>query len=210
MGDAIKLIVMGQGGVGKSALTLQFVQGKWVERYDPTIQDQYSRALEVDGRAVQVEILDTAGQEEYHALRDTFMHTGDGFILVYAINDDATFANIIEGENGLYRQIKQAIGDRDVPFILVGNKADIVQEDPEARAVAQNEATKWLSDHQEFLPAVHEVSAKTNDGVSNIFIEIVRKVREKNSNAGTGSGSGGVFGASGGSSPSKKKKCVLL
>ena len=46
-------------------------------QYDPTIEDQYTKAIELDGKAHQLEILDTAGQEEYSPLRETFMHTGD-------------------------------------------------------------------------------------------------------------------------------------
>ena len=86
---AVKLIVMGAGGVGKSALTCRYTQGTWVEKYDPTIEDQYTKTVELDTgsgtRAIPLEILDTAGQDEYSPLRETFMHTGDGFLLVYSI-----------------------------------------------------------------------------------------------------------------------------
>lgn len=56
-----KLVVLGSGGVGKSALTVQFVQGIFVEKYDPTIEDSYRKKVEVDNEQCILEILDTAG-----------------------------------------------------------------------------------------------------------------------------------------------------
>jgi small GTP-binding protein len=56
-----KLVVLGSGGVGKSALTVQFVQGIFVEKYDPTIEDSYRKQVEIDGQQCMMEILDTAG-----------------------------------------------------------------------------------------------------------------------------------------------------
>ena len=56
-----KIVVLGSGGVGKSALTVQFVQGIFVEKYDPTIEDSYRKQVEVDGQQCMLEILDTAG-----------------------------------------------------------------------------------------------------------------------------------------------------
>ena len=56
-----KIVVLGSGGVGKSALTVQFVQGIFVEKYDPTIEDSYRKQVEVDGSQCMLEILDTAG-----------------------------------------------------------------------------------------------------------------------------------------------------
>lgn len=56
-----KIVILGSGGVGKSALTVQFVQGIFVEKYDPTIEDSYRKQVEVDGQQCMLEILDTAG-----------------------------------------------------------------------------------------------------------------------------------------------------
>lgn len=60
-----KIVVLGSGGVGKSALTVQFVQGIFVEKYDPTIEDSYRKQVEVDGQQCMLEILDTAGTVRY-------------------------------------------------------------------------------------------------------------------------------------------------
>ena len=65
-----KLVVVGGGGVGKSALTIQLIQSHFVDEYDPTIEDSYRKACVVDDQQVMLDILDTAGQEEYLAMRE--------------------------------------------------------------------------------------------------------------------------------------------
>jgi small GTP-binding protein len=60
-------------------------------QYDPTIEDSYRKQVEVDGQACMMDIMDTAGQEEYSALRDNYMKTGEGFLLVYSITNHSTF-----------------------------------------------------------------------------------------------------------------------
>ncbi|XP_023398998.1 ras-related protein R-Ras isoform X1 [Loxodonta africana] len=82
-----KLVVVGGGGVGKSALTIQFIQSYFVSDYDPTIEDSYTKICTVDGVPARLDILDTAGQEEFGAMREQYMRAGHGFLLVFAIND---------------------------------------------------------------------------------------------------------------------------
>jgi small GTP-binding protein len=81
------LIVAGPGGVGKSALTIMYIQGDFLSYYDPTIQDSYKREDSIGNQSCILEITDTAGQEEYYALMDDYMRQGEGFILVYSITD---------------------------------------------------------------------------------------------------------------------------
>ena len=88
------VLILGVGGVGKSAITNRFVINRWIEKYDPTIEESYQTTVDIDGKALQVEILDTAGQDEYAPLRETFMHTGDGFIFVYSLTDDQTLEEL--------------------------------------------------------------------------------------------------------------------
>ena len=67
-----KVIMVGSGGVGKSALTLQFMYDEFVEDYEPTKADSYRKKVVLDGEEVQIDILDTAGQEDYAAIRDNY------------------------------------------------------------------------------------------------------------------------------------------
>ncbi|EPB74000.1 Ras family protein [Ancylostoma ceylanicum] len=98
-----KIVVLGSGGVGKSALTVQFVQGIFVEKYDPTIEDSYRKQVEVDGQQCMLEILDTAGTEQFTAMRDLYMKNGQGFVLVYSITAQSTFNDLMDLRDQILR-----------------------------------------------------------------------------------------------------------
>uniref|UniRef100_A0A8B9HPJ4 Ras-related protein Rap-1b n=1 Tax=Astyanax mexicanus TaxID=7994 RepID=A0A8B9HPJ4_ASTMX len=150
-----KLVVLGSGGVGKSALTVQFVQGIFVEKYDPTIEDSYRKQVEVDGQQCMLEILDTAGTEQFTAMRDLYMKNGQGFALVYSITAQSTFNDLQD----LREQILRVKDTEDVPMILVGNKCDLEDERVVGKEQGQNLARQW--NHCAFL----ESSAKSKINV---------------------------------------------
>jgi small GTP-binding protein len=185
---SIKIIVMGVGGVGKSAITNRFVVGRWIEKYDPTIEESYQATVDIDGKALQVEILDTAGQDEYTPLRETFMHTGDGFMLVYSITDDQT----LEELRSIREQILRVHRNKKIPMVVIGNKVDMAKKD---RAVSKEEG-KALA--EEFGAKFLEVSAKENSKVKDAFELLIKTVISKNPKAGKESSKdaapSGVFG----------------
>jgi len=80
-----KVIMLGGGGVGKSALTLQFMYDEFVEDYEPTKADAFRKTIPLNGEDVQIDILDTAGQEEYAAIRDNYIRSGEGFLCVFSL-----------------------------------------------------------------------------------------------------------------------------
>ncbi|XP_026281900.1 ras-related protein M-Ras-like [Frankliniella occidentalis] len=117
-----KLVVVGDGGVGKSAITIQFFQKLFVTDYDPTIEDSYIQHTEVDGIWCVLDVLDTAGQEEFSAMREQYMRKGDGFLLVYSVTDVQSYENIVNFHTQILR-----VKDRDsYPMLLVANKVDLV------------------------------------------------------------------------------------
>ncbi|KAL5516008.1 hypothetical protein EMCRGX_G001264 [Ephydatia muelleri] len=164
-----KLVVLGSGGVGKSALTVQFVQGIFVEKYDPTIEDSYRKQVEVDGAQCMLEILDTAGTEQFTAMRDLYMKNGQGFVLVYSITSQATFNDLTD----LREQILRVKDQDDVPTVLVGNKCDLEDERVVGRDQGQNLARQW--NNITFM----ESSAKAKTNVSEIFYDLVRQINSK-------------------------------
>ncbi|CAG06696.1 unnamed protein product [Tetraodon nigroviridis] len=89
-----KVVVLGSGGVGKSALTVQFVTGTFIEKYDPTIEDFYRKEIEVDSSPSVLEILDTAGTEQFASMRDLYIRNGQGFILVYSLVNQQSLQDI--------------------------------------------------------------------------------------------------------------------
>ncbi|THD27805.1 Ras protein let-60 [Fasciola hepatica] len=174
-----KLVVVGAGGVGKSALTIQLIQNHFVEEYDPTIglnnninlpllyiEDSYRKQVVIDGEICLLDILDTAGQEEYSAMRDQYMRTGEGFLCVFAMNNYKSFEDI----NQYREQIKRVKDADEAPMVLVGNKLDLTH-----RAVCANEAKMLANSYG--IPYV-ETSAKTRQGVDEAFYTLVREIRK--------------------------------
>jgi len=164
-----KIVVVGAGGVGKSALTVRFIQGNFIERYDPTIEDSYRKGIEVDGFACMLDIMDTAGQEEYSALRDQYMRTGHGFVLCYSIISRSSFDTTHRLRTSILR-IKEEEGP-DIPIVLVATKADLESE----RAVSIKEGESLAA---KFKAPFLETSAKNNMNVNNVFIETVRAIKK--------------------------------
>ncbi|XP_037303117.1 ras-related protein Rap1-like [Manduca sexta] len=162
-----KIVVLGSGGVGKSALTVQFVQGIFVEKYDPTIEDSYRKQVEVDGQQCMLEILDTAGTEQFTAMRDLYMKNGQGFVLVYSITAQSTFNDLQD----LREQILRVKDKDDVPMVLVGNKTDL-----EAERVVGKEQGQNLARH--FNCAFMETSAKAKIHVNDVFYDLVRQINK--------------------------------
>ncbi|PAA63414.1 hypothetical protein BOX15_Mlig019209g1 [Macrostomum lignano] len=163
-----KLVVLGSGGVGKSALTVQFVQGIFVEKYDPTIEDSYRKQVEVDTSQCMLEILDTAGTEQFTAMRDLYMKNGQGFLLVYSITSQSSFNDLHE----LREQILRVKDSDDVPIILVGNKCDLEDERTVGKDQGHNLARQWNC-------AFLETSAKAKLNVQEIFFDLVRQINRR-------------------------------
>jgi len=166
-----KIVVLGSGGVGKSALTVQFVQGIFVEKYDPTIEDSYRKQVEVDGQQCMLEILDTAGTEQFTAMRDLYMKNGQGFVLVYSITAQSTFNDLQD----LREQILRVKDTDDVPMVLVGNKCDLEDERVVGKDQGLNLARQF--NNCSFM----ETSAKAKIGVKDIFFDLVRQINKKSS-----------------------------
>ncbi|KAI0227302.1 GTP-binding protein Rit2 [Lamellibrachia satsuma] len=91
-----KIVVLGDGGVGKSALTMQFVCHQFLDYHDPTIEDVYQHQARIDGEPAQLEILDTAGQPEFTAMREQYMRAGEGFVVCYSVIARRSFDEALE------------------------------------------------------------------------------------------------------------------
>lgn len=184
-----KLVVVGAGGVGKSALTIQLIQNHFVDEYDPTIEDSYRKQVVIDGETCLLDILDTAGQEEYSAMRDQYMRTGEGFLLVFAVNNAKSFEDI-----STYReQIKRVKDAEVVPMVLVGNKCDL-----QVRAMDMQLAREAAKNYD--IPFI-ETSAKTRMGVDDAFYTLVREIRKDRDRRGKGKQRG---------SNKRRKRCIVF
>ena len=160
-----KVVVLGSGGVGKSALTVKFVSGTFMEKYDPTIEDFYRKEIEVDSAPSVLEILDTAGTEQFASMRDLYIKNGQGFVIVYSIISVQTYQDI----KTMREQIQRVKGVDRIPIILVGNKSDLDSQREVSSADGAALAQQWGCP---FL----ETSAKSTNNVNEVFIEIVREM----------------------------------
>ncbi|KAI9323055.1 ras family-domain-containing protein [Zopfochytrium polystomum] len=164
-----KLVVLGIGGVGKSALTIQFAQRHFVEEYDPTIEDNYRMIVTLDAQDIILDVLDTAGQEEYAAMRDQYMRSGDGFLLCYSITSRVSFEEVSK----LYARILRVKEVDWFPVVLVATKADLAS----LRAVDVDEGiecARRLLGNATFV----ETSARIRVNVDEAFLALARTVRD--------------------------------
>ncbi|KAF9291008.1 hypothetical protein BGZ68_005429 [Mortierella alpina] len=121
----LSIVVVGDGAVGKSAMTLRFLRDQFHDEYDPTIEDSYCKHITVDGQDYILDLIDTSGQFEYRShWYDSFMSSADGFICVYSIASLGSFRELVD-----YRdQIWRAKDSEHVPIMMVGNKCDLADD----------------------------------------------------------------------------------
>jgi len=159
---------MGCGGVGKSAITLQLMQNRFIEGHDPTIEDSYQKYINVDGKPCRLDILDTAGQEEFKTMRPQYMRQGQGYILVYSVTDKASFEKTRE----FYDEVSRAKGGKEnVVLVLVGNKCDLKED----RQVSEDDGKTLAKEYG--TPLFYETSAKTNINIKEVFDQLIRRCR---------------------------------
>jgi len=163
-----KLVVLGTGSVGKSALTVQYINGVFVEKYDPTIEDSYRKSVDVEGESMIVEIIDTAGAEQFHCMRDLYMKDANGFLLIYSVASRSSFLEIQDLHDEIMR-----IKDRDnFPCVIVGNKCDL-----ESREVSTKDGELLAKKFKncEFM----ETSAKCRINVNESFDLLIKNVHKQ-------------------------------
>ncbi|KAI9854661.1 MAG: Ras GTPase ras2 [Trichoglossum hirsutum] len=195
------LVILGDGGVGKTALVIQVRSldnrlyldmrllsqvtsimdaDRWklclnhfVETYDPTIEDSYRKQVVIDQTSCMLEVLDTAGQEEYTALRDQWIRDGDAFALVYSISSASSFSRIKRFHDQILRVKESSLSrnPQSVPVCLVGNKSDKVTE----REVSSTQGFALALDLG--IDYFVESSAKNCSNVEKAFYDLVRALR---------------------------------
>jgi GTPase KRas protein len=163
-----KLVVVGSGGVGKTALTIQLINRHCIDEYDPTIEDGANNRMEIDDEVCLLNIFDTAGQYDYSAMPYGCMRIGQGFLLVYAINSRSSFDEI----HDFLSQILRAKDSDAVPLVLVGNKCDLVNERQVSTEEGSSLAKVWNC-------PFFETSAKARINVEECFFQLVREIRKK-------------------------------
>ncbi|KAH3743983.1 Ras GTPase [Pelomyxa schiedti] len=160
-----RIVVVGSGGVGKSALVIQLIEEHFIDEYDPTAESGERRWVIDNDPPCIMDILDTC-EEDYSAMRDQYMRTAQSFIFVYSITSRSSLEHLM-----VFREYAQRAKDNTYPaMVLCGNKYDLESE----RRVSTEEGTRLALD---WKCPFRETSAKTRFNVEEVFFEAVRVIR---------------------------------
>lgn len=164
MGDRIiKILIIGESGVGKSSLIRRFVDDQFDENHDVTIGvDFKTKLMNIDGVEFKLAIWDTAGAERFRSLTPSFYRNAKCAILVY----DVTNRESVQKLDSWLQELENYSNNRNVPTMVVGNKIDM------DRVIAREDGLKFARKHRLLFL---ETSAKNNVSVADVFEEIVRK-----------------------------------
>ena len=160
----IKLVLLGKYFVGKSALIYRYISDKFPKEYDTTLEDQYKKSMTIEDIKCNVEILDTSGKDNYESMIDTWIESGNCYLLVFALDDPDSFEKIkIRYERIL--EIKN--NNQEFSVLIIGNKCDLNESE---RKVNKDEIEKFTKENGvEYL----ETSALNKINVKEAFTEVV-------------------------------------
>jgi len=163
MSLAFKVVLLGEGRVGKTCLCLRYVRGSFSDSQESTIQATYlDKRLNVGKKSVKLMIWDTAGQERFHALGPIYYREANGALLVYDITDRDSFSKV----RNWVKELRKIVG-KDIILLIAGNKSDLAKH----RQVSDEDAEKFAAS----VGASHMVcSAKTGKNVEELFLELTK------------------------------------
>eukprot|EP01006_Ploeotia_vitrea_P041349 TRINITY_DN66504_c4_g17_i1.p1 TRINITY_DN66504_c4_g17~~TRINITY_DN66504_c4_g17_i1.p1 ORF type:complete len:208 (-),score=108.16 TRINITY_DN66504_c4_g17_i1:100-723(-) len=179
-GPSFKIVLLGEGRVGKTSLCLRYVDDKFDSKQESTIQATYlDKRLNIGKQSVKLMIWDTAGQERFHALGPIYYRDANGALLVYDITDRDSFTKV----RHWVKELRKIVG-QDIVLLIAGNKSDMAKN----RQVDEADAVQYA----ESVGAVHmNTSAKTGKGVESAFLELTKRMLRFNKRKGGGGGGGG-------------------
>ena len=168
----LKVMILGNAGVGKTSILERYVNKSFTGNYKVTIgADFLTRDLEVDGNRIKLQVWDTAGQEKYRSLGVAYYRGADACMLVFDLADKTTFKDLDKWVEAFFSQLPEDKA-KNFPVILLGNKAD----KPD-RIISAEMAQKWCAE-RDAIP-FYETSAKTNQGLEEAFEHIARMAMKR-------------------------------
>ncbi|KZW02915.1 rap 1A [Exidia glandulosa HHB12029] len=160
--------VLGAGGVGKSALTIRYFRDDFVSSYDPTIEEIYHKTIVIDGEVCTLEVMDSAGTEQFTTISEQYITSARGFLLVFSLAQEASLQEVRKLRDQIYR-IKGPQAQSRVPIVVVGTKSDLTDEREVRRSTIARLSAEWN------LP-FYETSAKRNHNVEATFNDLFRQM----------------------------------
>ncbi|KAI6651507.1 Ras-related protein Rab-21-like [Oopsacas minuta] len=160
-----KVVLLGEGCVGKTSIFLRYTEDKFSEKHDVTLQAAFrTKKLTLSGKRVSLHIWDTAGQEKFHAIAPIYYRDSRGAILVYDITD----ANSFDRVKIWVKELRRMCGS-DLVLAIVGNKTDMERD----RHVQEQNAIEYAGQ----VGAKHfHCSAKLNKGIEELFLDLTRRL----------------------------------
>lgn len=163
-----KIAIMGFRSVGKSSLTIQFVENQFVDSYDPTIENTFTKTVKNRGQEYLLELVDTAGQDEYSMFPQAYSMGIHGYILVFSVTSEKSFEVI----QVIHDKLLDLTGQNRVPLVLVGNKNDLHMERVISTETGKQLANTWKA---VFL----ETSAKEHKSVEQVFYAVLSEIEKQ-------------------------------
>jgi len=209
----VKCVVVGDGAVGKTCLLISYTENRFPVDYVPTVFDNFTTGVEVDGNHINFALWDTAGQEEYARLRALSYPETDVFLLCFSVVSPASFDNI---KTKWFPEVDHHCPE--AKKILVGTKIDLRNDKKileEVQASGEKLPTREQGENMAKeigAKAYLECSAYTQEGLKRVFEEAIRAVISPGnaSNSDAGSGSSKSTGSAGSKPAKKKGGCSLL
>ena len=164
-----RLVVLGAGRVGKTCLLQRFLNNKFIEAYRPTVEDLHCKSFVYNGSLVSLDILDTAGNLEFPAMRRLSISTAHAFLLVFAIDNRESFEEV----RCLWQQIEELRTNlADLPRVVAANKSDLASAS--LQLIAMEEPEEWARQHG-LSDVLVQVSAKTGENVNSLFKKLAQQ-----------------------------------
>lgn len=163
-----KVVLLGEGCVGKTSLFLRFTKNEFNDEHETTLQASYQnkRINLPDGRRANLALWDTAGQERFHSLGPIYYRDSNGAILVYDITDKNSFTRV----QNWVKELRKMLG-KEIILVIAGNKCDLEKQ----RVVSQAEAEQYAKD----VGAHHFLtSAKQNKGITEMILNLTTRMME--------------------------------
>jgi len=175
----LKIIILGDSGVGKTSLMNQYVNQRFSSQYKATIgADFLTKDIMIDDKLVTLQIWDTAGQERFQSLGVAFYRGADACILCYDITAEKSFEQLNSWRSEFLNQSNPKDPD-NFPFVVIGNKIDKETE----RRVPKSKATQWCKSKGTKPVPYFETSAKEGVKVEAAFLEAAQAaLQQDNSN----------------------------
>jgi Ras-related protein Rab-21 len=163
-GVNLKIVMLGEGRVGKTSLVLRYCKDTFSDKQVSTIQASYlTKRINLGSTTCNLSIWDTAGQERFHALGPIYYRDADGALLVYDITDADSFTKVKQW----VKELRKMVGN-DIQIAVAGNKVDLERQ----RTVSEDDAIAFV---QSVGGTHHGTSAKANRGIDPMFLDITKR-----------------------------------